>query len=56
MSKSKININKVLEEIDRTFNIMEELENQDIEKLDLDNISKKINNIKKKLKNLDTKE
>ena len=60
MSKSPINIKKTLQEIDKTFSIIEKLDNEDLEKLNFKDISKRINQVEnklsKKLKNsLDSK-
>ena len=61
MSKSPINIKKTLQEIDKTFSIIETIDNQDLEKINFDEISQRINDIKNKLeqrtkKHLDSEE
>ena len=60
MQKSPINIKNTLKEIDQAFSIIEKLDNEDLEKLNFKDISKRINQVEnklsKKLKNsLDSK-
>ena len=49
MSKSPINIKNTLKEIDQAFSIIEKLDNEDLEKLNFKDISKRINQVENKL-------
>jgi|TARA_Y100001963_G_C6609450_1_gene366349 predicted mannosyl-3-phosphoglycerate phosphatase (HAD superfamily) len=60
MTKSQINIEDFLEDIDKTFNIVKNIENNKLENLDLEKLKKESDKMKDKLQkkyldNLDTK-
>ena len=49
MSKSKINLEELTKDIDNVFNIIDDIENTEPKKLNLENISKKAEYLKKNL-------